>query len=105
VTGDRYAADWVASQFRRQGISYFPSERTKSDLYCEFLPLVNSRAIDLVDHDRMVSQLVGLERRVGRSGKDYVDHGPGGHDDIANVVAGALVLASAVRGDGKAKAE
>jgi hypothetical protein len=106
VTGDRYAADWVASQFRKCGVAYFPSEKTKSDLYCELLPLINSRSVDLLAHDRMVSQLVGLERRVGRSGKDYVDHGPGGHDDISNVVAGALVLASsAIRGDGTEKQE
>ena len=33
---------------------------------------------------------VGLERRVARSGKDSIDHGPGGHDDVANSVAGVL---------------
>ena len=33
----------------------------------------------------------GLERRTHRSGKDSIDHAPGGHDDLANAVAGALV--------------
>jgi hypothetical protein len=37
-----------------------------------------------------VSQLVGLERRTARSGRDSIDHPPGGHDDLANCVAGAL---------------
>jgi hypothetical protein len=36
----------------------------------------------------LISQLVGLERRVFRSGKDSIDHAPGGHDDVANAVAG-----------------
>ena len=29
--------------------------------------------------------------RVARSGKDSVDHAPGGRDDVANAVAGVLV--------------
>ena len=35
-----------------------------------------------------------LERRTARGGRDSIDHGPGAHDDIANAVAGALVLAA-----------
>src|SRR2546430_7841300 len=31
-----------------------------------------------------------LERKVSRSGKDSIDHGDGMHDDLANVVAGAV---------------
>ena len=42
----------------------------------------------LPKHDRLVSQIVGLERRVSRAGKDSIDHAPHGHDDLANVVAG-----------------
>jgi hypothetical protein len=41
----------------------------------------------------LVSQLSGLERRVGRSGKDSIDHRPGSHDDLANAAAGACVQA------------
>ena len=29
---------------------------------------------------------------MSRSGKDSIDHGPGGHDDLANAVAGAADL-------------
>jgi hypothetical protein len=43
----------------------------------------------------MVSQFVGLERRTSRGGRDSIDHAPGGHDDVANAVAGAAWLASA----------
>jgi hypothetical protein len=40
-----------------------------------------------------VTQLISLERRTSRSGKDSIDHPPGAHDDIANVAAGALCRA------------
>jgi hypothetical protein len=39
-------------------------------------------------------QLLGLERRTARGGRDSIDHAPGAHDDIANAAAGALTLAS-----------
>ena len=41
---------------------------------------------------RLASQIVGLERRVSRAGKDSIDHAPHGHDDLANCVAGAAAL-------------
>ncbi|WP_210247029.1 hypothetical protein [Tardiphaga sp. vice352] len=97
VTGDRYAGEWVREHFQRKGIHYVHSDRAKSALYLDLLPLINSRAADLLDHDRLVRQLVSLERRVGRnSGRDVIDHPRGAHDDIANAVAGAVTLASSV---------
>ena len=39
----------------------------------------------------MFRQLCALERRQGRSGKPTVDHPPGGSDDAANAVCGALM--------------
>jgi hypothetical protein len=53
--------------------------------------LLNSNRIELLDNKRLASQLMTLERRSGR-GRDIIDHGPGGHDDIANAVAGAANL-------------
>ena len=44
-------------------------------------------------HKRLAAELRGLERRVGRSGKDSVDHGAGLHDDLSNVVCGVLLEA------------
>ena len=35
-----------------------------------------------------LNQLIGLERRTARGGRDSIDHGPGGHDDVCNAVAG-----------------
>jgi hypothetical protein len=91
VTGDRYGGEFPREQFRRHGLNYELSDRSRSELYRDFLPLLNSGAVDLLDNDRMTNQLVGLERRTSRSGKDSIDHGPGGHDDVANAVAGVCV--------------
>ena len=38
VRGDRYGAEWVASQFRERGISYNTAELAKSEIYNELLP-------------------------------------------------------------------
>jgi hypothetical protein len=86
----------VAERFRVvSGIAYEPSERTKSQIYLEFLPLLNSGRVELLDNPRLISQLYALERRTSRgSGKDTIDHPPGGHDDVINAAAGALVLAA-----------
>jgi hypothetical protein len=54
---------------------------------------VNSGTVELLDDRRLVAQLCGLERRTARGGRDSIDHGPGGHDDLANAVAGALLAA------------
>jgi hypothetical protein len=47
----------------------------------------------LLDNPRLTNQLLGLERRVARSGKDSIDHAPNAHDDLANAVAGAIISA------------
>ena len=97
VTGDRYAGEWPRERFRMCGVTYELSEKVKSDIYRDMLPLLNSRKVQLLDDRRLISQLHGLERRTARGGKDWIDHGPGAHDDIANSVAGALLLAVAVK--------
>jgi hypothetical protein len=94
VTGDRYAGEWPREQFKKRNVDYVPSERVKSDIYRDCLPLLNSRKCQLLDMRRLISQLHGLERRTARGGKDSIDHAPGAHDDVANAVAGAIVLAS-----------
>jgi hypothetical protein len=91
VTGDRFAGQFPAETFRAFGVDFALSEKPKSDLYRDFLPLANSGKVELLDHQRMTAQLSGLERRTARGGKDSIDHPPGQHDDIANVVAGVVV--------------
>jgi hypothetical protein len=91
VVGDRYAGEWPKARFAEHGIAFEQSARPKSDLYCDLLPLLNAKRVELLDNPRLAAQLVGLERRTARSGRDTVDHTPGAHDDLANVVAGVLV--------------
>jgi hypothetical protein len=98
VTGDRYAGEWPREQFAKHGIAYMPSERTKSDIYRDVLPLLTSGRVELLDDARLIGQLGGLERRTARGGRDSIDHAPGGHDDVANSASGAIVVAVAVEG-------
>jgi hypothetical protein len=93
--GDRWGGQFPVEAMRKLGIRVRPSERTKSDIYRELVPLVNSGRVELLDHPRLLAQLAALERRTARGGKDSIDHPPGSHDDLANVAAGSLVLAAA----------
>lgn len=93
VTGDRYAGEWVTSAFRDNGIVYENSERSKSQIYVEFLPPISNGSVELLDNKRLVSQLRSLERKTRSGGKDFIDNFFG-HDDVANVVSASCVLAS-----------
>jgi hypothetical protein len=77
VVGDHYGGEFVKEPFRRHGISYEVCKSPKSDLYRDLLPLLNSGRIVLPRHDRLIAQIVGLERRVSRAGRDSIDHAPG----------------------------
>jgi hypothetical protein len=94
VTGDRYAGEWPRERFRVHGIEYQVSEKVKTDVYRDMLPILNSGRTELLDLPRLAAQLCGLERRNARGGRDSIDHAPGAHDDVANAAAGALVLAA-----------
>jgi hypothetical protein len=97
VCGDAYAGEWPRERFSVHGIRYVPSERSRSEIYLDFLPLLNSRRADLLDIPRLTAQLANLERRASRGGRESIDHAPGAHDDVANCVAGAMVLAESDR--------
>jgi hypothetical protein len=98
ITSDRYAGVFPVEAFSRYGITCEQSAKPKSDLYAALLPRINSGDADLLDVPRIVTQLVGLERRTARGGRDSIDHPPGGHDDVVNAVAGALTSVTARRG-------
>jgi hypothetical protein len=91
TVGDRYAAQWVVDAFQKCGIRYQHSERDRSQIYLDTLPLFTSGAVRILDHKRLISQFAGLERKTGPLGKDRVDHGPNGHDDLCNAAALALI--------------
>lgn len=93
TTADRYAAQWVVSAFARSGITLSHSERDRSAIYMDVLPLFTAGKAQLIDNPRLAQQFYSLERRTFPTGKDRVDHGPGAHDDCCNSAAGALVAA------------
>lgn len=94
IIGDRYAGEWPREQFAKFGIRYEPSAKPKSELYVDLLPLINSTRIELLDHARANAQLLALERRTSRAGRDSIDHPAGAHDDLINAIAGAAVFAA-----------
>ena len=93
VTGDKYAGSWPGDEFAKHDVKYTPSEKPKSSLYLDLLPSLNSGRVELPPDDRLLHQLIGLERRTARGGRDSIDHPRGGHDDRANVVAGLVSIA------------
>jgi len=95
VTGDRYGGEFPREHFKKNGIQYEPSAKPKGELYLGLLPMLYSGKVRLLNHKRLLSQLLGLERNTARGGKDNIDHVRGGHDDVANAAAGALVNATA----------
>ena len=99
IRSDRYGGEWVNESFRRRGVVVEPSEHSKSQLYQDALPMINSRTAALLDNNTLRRQLVSLERRTTRGGKDSIDHSPGAKDDLANAVCGALVYAGKSLGD------
>jgi hypothetical protein len=96
VIDDKYAVGFVESAFQRNGIFYETSERDKSALYLEALPLFTTGRVRLLDNRKLAHQFTSLERRTSPIGKDSVSHPDhkNAHDDLANACAGALVLAS-----------
>ena len=97
TTGDKYAAAWVVDAFAKVGIKYCHSERDRSSVYGEALPIFTSGRVRLLDNRRLVNQLASLERRTSSGGKDRIDHGVNGSDDVSNAVAMALVTLSSRR--------
>jgi hypothetical protein len=91
VEGDRYSAGWVSGAFEKHGVVYQTSERPRSEIYLDALPLFTAARVRLVDNQKLVHQFLNLERRTSRAGRDRVDHGVHGADDLCNAAAGALV--------------
>ena len=94
ATADRWAGLFPVEHMAKHGVTVRQSAKAKSEIYKEFLPLLNSGSVELLDSPRLLAQILGLERRVARGGQDSIDHAPGSHDDVANAAAGALTLPS-----------
>jgi hypothetical protein len=95
VTGDRYGQAWVQDAFQRYGITLRHSQYDRSALYLNLVPALTSGQAKILDLPQLRSQFIALERRITRgTGKEIVDHPSSGADDLANAVAGCLVLAA-----------
>lgn len=107
VYSDAYGGVWVREAFLHEGITVRApigvsdlahglerktTSLNRSELYLELLAPLNSKQVDLLDHPKMLAQFRQLERRIGVSGRSAVDHPRGGHDDLSNVAALALVM-------------
>jgi Phage Terminase len=90
VGGDLYSHQWVQQAWRDCHVTYTPSDLNASMLYLEALPLFTRGLVSLPDHPALLRELRLLERIPGRVGKDQVSHPGNAHDDLANVVCGAL---------------
>ena len=99
VAGDRYAGAWVPTEYSRHGITYEPASGTRSELYASFAPALNSGVVDLPPCDVLERQLVALERKTTRGGRDIIDHARSAHDDRANAVAGVVAELAKKRSD------
>ena len=75
ITGDRYAAQWVVEAFHKVGIKYLQSERDRSQIYLDTLPLFTAGRARLIDSPRLVSQFSALGAAHVLDGRDRVDHG------------------------------
>ena len=88
----------MSERFVAHGIVCEQSAEPKSSIYGALLPLLNAGRVELLDVPRLHAQLLSLERRTSRQGRDSIDHPPNAHDDLINAAAGALVAAQP--GDG-----
>src|SRR5258707_5791687 len=98
VVGDHYGGEFVKEPFRRHGISYEVCKQPKSDLFRDMLPLLNAGHISLPRHDRLIAQIVGLERRGSPARRASLDPAARGPPHTANHPVGAGSGAFAGRG-------
>jgi len=89
VTGDKYAGDWPASEFRVHNVMYKPAPKEKSRIYSEFEGIINLGKVRLLAQPVIKNQFMSLERRTAGK-QDKIDHMRGAHDDVANSVAGVV---------------
>jgi hypothetical protein len=91
VYGDSYAVGWVAAELKSNGINLRKAERDKSEIFLDGLPLLTSASVVLLDNQELITQLVNLQREVGKTGRDRIVKMRGFKDDLANAVMGAAV--------------
>ena len=89
VVGDRYAGNFCESLFKKNGINYEISEKSKSELYIEFQAIISMKRLLIPKNQVLKDQLLSLERTTRTGGLDKVDSQV--HEDLANATAGCAV--------------
>ena len=87
VVGDKFGGGWPAETFNRNSVSYEAAPKPKANRHVDLLATVNSRRIALLDHARAFNQTLSMERRAAANSREQIDHAPGQHDDLVNVIA------------------
>jgi len=94
TVADHYGAELSRALYSEADLALVSAEVTRSEAYLHLLPLLTTARIELPPDPRLRLELLSLERRTARGGRDSVDHRPGSHDDLANAVALAAWAAS-----------
>lgn len=91
---DQYGAAVVRGVYQSAGVTLTDAPDTRSETYLKFLPLLTTGRVELSPDPVLRVELLTLERRTSRGGRDTVDHRIGAHDDVANCTALAAVAAT-----------
>jgi hypothetical protein len=75
TVGDHYGAEWIVDAMAKVGIKYEHSDRDRSAICLDALPMFTAGRVRLLDNPRLVSQFAALERRTSPNGRDRVDQG------------------------------
>lgn len=92
VEGDHFAGVWPKEYFSKYGVIYEPIKLTQSEVYRDFMPLLSSGEVELLDNPKLIMQFNALERSVTKVGRDSV--GTSLSDNLARAVSSLIVTAS-----------
>ena len=96
VRGDNFSGATWSSMFLKRGLTHQVEKGAATVLYRNFAPAVTGKKVEFLDpntgtaQERALNQLVRLEKR---EGGEKITHPQGEHDDVANALAGAVVMA------------
>ena len=92
IDGDHFAGVWPREYFSKHGVIYEPIKLTQPEVYRDFMPMLTSGEVELLDNPKLIQQFNALERSVTKVGRDSV--GTNLSDNLARAVASLIVTAS-----------
>lgn len=97
VAADQFAFQPLKEIFDQYGVElkeYTFTPTFKKKIYFNLKKLVHSQQIDLLDHEDQVKEMKALIVEQSTTGTIRIGHPPGGHDDYADAIAVACLLAT-----------